>query len=266
MGSAKEWSQSEIEYLSDNYGQFSYGTLSKNLNRSVGAIRNKARRLQLGPFLQCGEYVTFHQLLVSIGYANSNTYKMTSWIKNRGFPIHKKKVCNNSFNVVYIKEFWEWAEKNQGLLDFSHFEENILGKEPEWVKKKRKIDYERSRKYRMDPWTKEEDTELKRLVIQQKYTYDQISKMMNRTCGAIQRRLCDLGIKDRPIKADNHIKWTNGELARLKDLIMAGYGYDLISEHINRSSKAIRGLVYRSYGTENLDKVRARIDCRTSAK
>ena len=31
MGSAKEWSQNEIEYLSDNYGQFSYGTLSKNL-------------------------------------------------------------------------------------------------------------------------------------------------------------------------------------------------------------------------------------------
>ena len=47
---------------------------------------------------------------------------------------------------------------------------------------------------------------------------------------------------------------------------MSGYDYDLISEHINRSSKAIRGLVYRSYGTENLDKVRARIDCRTSAK
>lgn len=128
MGSAKEWSQSEIEYLSDNYGQFSYGTLSKNLNRSVGAIRNKARRLQLGPFLQCGEYVTFHQLLVSIGYANSNTYKMTSWIKNRGFPIHKKKVCNNSFNVVYIKEFWEWAEKTRGYWTFHILRKTYWGK------------------------------------------------------------------------------------------------------------------------------------------
>ena len=69
----------------------------------------------------------------------------------------------------------------------------------------------------MDPWTKEEDTELKRLVIQQKYTYDQISKMMNRTCGAIQRRLCDLGIKDRPIKADNHIPNISIEAVRLSE-------------------------------------------------
>lgn len=33
MGSAKEWSQSEIEYLSDNYGQFSYGTPFKKIKQ-----------------------------------------------------------------------------------------------------------------------------------------------------------------------------------------------------------------------------------------
>lgn len=260
MRANKNWTAEEIEYLSEHFGQSSYGTLAKNLGRSVEAIKIKATKLKLGAFLQNGEYITFHQLLATLGYDKSGYgYKMISWVKNRDFPMHRKRVHNNSFKVVYIDEFWEWAEKNQDLLDFSKFEENLLGEEPEWAKRKRKLDYEKSRKYRMTPWTKMEDAELVRLISKRRYTYDELSKRMNRTCGAIQRRLCDLGIKDRPIKADNHNGWTDTEKILLGELIKQGYDYNLIAEKINRSSKAIRGLVYRQYITENLDKVRAYI-------
>jgi hypothetical protein len=80
--------------------------------------------------------------------------------------------------------------------------------------------------------------------------------MLRRTEGAIQRRLCDLGVKDRPIKADNHIRWTQDELIQLGDLIKSGYGYEMISEELGKSSKACRGRVYAMYLTENLDKAR----------
>ena len=260
MGQERNWTKEEIEYLSDNYGQLSYGTLAKNLNRSCNAINIKARKLNLGAFLECGDYITFNQLLIALGYGkNGNNYKLISWVKNRDFPIHYKRVNENRFRVVYIDEFWKWGEKNQDLLDFSKFEENLLGAEPEWVKRKRKLDYEKSRKYFTTPWTKLEDAELARLVGQHKYTYDQISRKLNRTCGAVQKRLCDLGINDRPVKADNHNCWTDQELIDLGDLIKQGYEYNLIAERIGRSSKAIRGLVYRYYITENLDKVRAYI-------
>ena len=257
MGQARNWSKEEIEYLQDNYGQLSYGTLAKNLDRSIKAINSMTRRLKLGAFLENGDYITWNQLLLALGITGGSGYMMTSWVRNRDFPIHKKRVGKNSFKVVYLDEFWEWAEKNQDLLDFSKFEEYSLGAEPDWAKRKRKLDYEKSRKYRTTPWTRAEDAELKVLAGMQKYTYAELSKMMNRTCGAIQRRLCDLGIKDRPIKAYNRNGWTEEELASLGDMIKQGYSYELIAEQLERSSKAIRTVVFRRYITENLDKVRA---------
>ena len=80
--------------------------------------------------------------------------------------------------------------------------------------------------------------------------------MLRRTNGAIQRRLCDLGVKGRPVRADNHTRWTNEDFLKLGELIKAGYGYDLIAEELRKSSKACRGRVYQMYLTENLDKVR----------
>lgn len=194
--------------------------------------------------------------MLALGITGGNGYKITSWVKNRGFPVHTKRVNNNSFRIVYLEEWWEWAEKNRDLLDFSKFEENVLGEEPEWVKEKRKHDVEKATKYVTTPWTKTEDEKLRRLVAKQKYSYDDLSKMMRRTNGAIQRRLCDLGVKDRPVKADNHIRWMEEDFRRLGELIKAGYGYELIAENIGKSSKAVRGRVYQMYLTENLDKVR----------
>lgn len=79
MGQERNWTKEEIEYLSDNYGQLSYGTLAKNLNRSCNAINIKARKLNLGAFLECGDYITFNQLLIALGYGkNGNNYKLIS--------------------------------------------------------------------------------------------------------------------------------------------------------------------------------------------
>lgn len=257
MGIGKNWTKQEEEYLAENWGTLSVATIAKNLGRSENAVIVRKCRLGLGVFLDNGDYVTWNQLMETIGCGHAGSYKMTSWVKNRGFPVHKKRVNNNSFKVVYLQEWWEWAEKNKDLLDFSKFEENSLGEEPAWVSDKRRHDFEKNRKYIKSPWTQVEDDKLRRLVAKQQYTYDDLSKMLRRTNGAIQRRVCNLGIKDRPIKADNHTLWSQKEFFRLGELIKVGYGYDLIAEEIGKSSKACRGRVYQMYLTENLDKVRA---------
>ena len=259
MGQERNWTKQEEEYLIEKWGTLSVKTIAKNLGRSENAIVLRKCRLGLGAFLESGEYVTWHQLLLALGITGGSGYKLTSWVKNREFPVHTKRVNNNSFRIVYLEEWWKWAEKNRDLLDFSKFEENVLGEEPQWVKEKRRHDVEKVHKYIMTPWTKTEDDKLLFLVAKQKYTYDDLSKMMRRTNGAIQRRLCDLGVKDRPVKADNHTRWTDEDFKRLGELIKAGYGYDLIAEEIGKSSKACRGRVYRMYLTENLDKVRQMI-------
>lgn len=239
----------------DNWGTVSVKTLAKNLGRSENAIIVRKDRLGLGAFLESGDYVTWNQLLLALG-TRGDSYKLTSWVKNKGFPVHTKRVNKNCFRIVYLEEWWEWAAQNKDMLDFSKFEENILGEEPQWAKEKRQHDIERKRKYITTPWTKTEDEKLIFLVSKQKYTYDEISKELRRTNGAITKRLNDLGIKSRPVKADNHVLWTKEDFEKLGDLILSGYGYDLMAEKIGKSSKAIRGRVYQMYLTENLDKVR----------
>ena len=257
MGQGRNWTQEEKQYLEENWGSKSIGTLQKNLNRNRNAILIMVQRLKLGPFLDNGDYVTWNQLQKVIGLGNSGSgYKMKSWVENRGFPLHTKRVGSNSFKIVYINEFWEWAEKNMSFLDFSNFERNSLGAEPEWVPIKRKKDIDRNSKYITTPWTVIEDKKLERMVKKQQYSYHEISVELRRTVGAIQRRLGDLEIMDRPIKADNHNPWTEREFETVKGLIVKGFSYELIAEHIGRSSKAIRGKIGRELGTENLDKVR----------
>ena len=256
MGQARNWTKQEEEYLIEKWGTVSVKAIAKALNRSETAVIVRKDRLGLGAFLESGEYVSCNQLAVALGKPNFSDYMMTSWVQNRGFPVHTKRVNNNTFRIVYLDEWWEWAEKNKDLLNFSKFEENLLGEEPQWVKDKRRHDVEKARKYILTPWTKTEDEKLIFLVSKHRYTYDELSKMMRRTNGAIQRRLCDLGVKERPIKADNHVRWTDEDFIRLGELIKIGYGYDLLAEEIGKSSKAIRGRVYQMYLTENLDKVR----------
>lgn len=256
MGQARNWTEDDKIYLSDNWGSVAMPTLMAKLNRNKNAILIMVQRLNLGAFLDSGDYITFNQLLLSLGYTGGTGYLTKSWIKDRAFPVKYKRVHENRFMTVYLEDFWKWAEKNQDLLDFSRFEENALGKEPAWAKEKRKIDYQYSRRISTEPWTPTEDEKLKRLLKQQKYGYQELSKILGRTSGAIQRRCCDLKIPDRPVKADNHNEWTYEDLDILCSMIKKGYRYPDIADRLGRSDKAIRGLVFRNYLTENLDKVR----------
>ena len=257
MGQARNWSEEDMFYLEEGWGSTPIPRLAFYLGRTEEAVIQKAYRMGLGRFLDSGDYITLNQLMKAIGIEKGiDTYKMTSWVKNRGLPVKRKKIRTDYFYIISIDAFWKWAENNLDILDFSKFEVGILGKEPEWVEQKRKHDIERSRKYIKTPWTKTEDEQLKHLLKKQKYTLHELAQKLRRTTGAIQVRVVELGIKDRPIRADNHVRWTDQEKEQMKELIMSGYGYELMAEKIGRSGKALRGYVWRTYGTERLDKVR----------
>ena len=258
MGLGRKWTKEEEEYLQEAWGNKSVPCIANYLKRSTDAIVVRANRLKLPPFLQCGDdYVTKHFLLEAIGRRGSNGYINTSYIQNRGLPTHRIKRRNQSFEVIYIDEFWEWAEKNQSFLDFSKFEKYALGPEPDWVARKRRSDFIRSQRYKKSPWTEQEDKLLRRYISAKCYTFRQLSDMLQRTEGAIQRRINDLGIKEKPIKANNHNKWSDEEWAMLTKMIKLGYNYEEMSDKLKKSAKAIRGRVFDVYLTERLDAVRS---------
>ena len=257
LKSGRTWTPEEYEYLDENWGKTSLGSIAKHLARSEDAVKIKVVKRSLGAFLDAGDYVSFNQLMTALGRGQSYSYQMISWVEVRGMPVKTKRVKDCTFRVVYLDDFWKWAEKNRTFIDFSKVEKNILGKEPAWVKEQRKADILRVGKYRSpkEPWTPMEDSRLKDYLKQHRYTYHELSQMMGRTCGAIQRRVLDLGIKERPVKADNHVEWTQEEFGRFADMIKSGMSYDLMAEELGRSSKALRGRTWQVYRTENLDKI-----------
>lgn len=258
MRQGRMWTKEEEDFLQDNWGQMSVPGLCKKLGRSKNAIMVRVFRMGLPPFLESGDYITLNQLIAAVtGSKKTYSYKTISWIEKRGLPVHKKRNNECSWKVVYLDEFWKWAEENRSFLDFSKMEPLILGKEPGWLKEQRRHDFNENARYKKDPWTSHEDSTLKFYLKQHKYGYAELSKMLGRTAGAIQRRICDLGLMERPVKADNHISWEEGDFQTLADMIREGCSYGAIGEVLGRSEKAVRGRVYDFYRTENADKVRS---------
>lgn len=240
---ACNYSSDEIQYIEDSWGTKTPDAIAKALNRSISGIINKAVRRQLGPFLESGDYITVNQLFKALGRNGSISYTLDKWIK-KGFPVKRKRVVNNSFKIIYLEDFWEWAEEYRMHINFSKFKENALGKEPEWAKEQRKADVEFA-KYKITPWTKEDDEIFKSLLKLYKYTYRELSIRILRTEGAIKRRINDLCLNTWPIREPPHSKWTSEQENIVIEMYKKGYRPAVIKEYIEKSEQAINGRIER---------------------
>jgi len=242
ISSKKRWIEEELEYLGSSWGQVSIPAIAKKLDRTLNAVRLKAHKIGLTRFIHFGEYITLNQL-IKIIYKNDSTYCYKS-AKFRQIPTVNKKVCNKSYKVFYMQDFWNWLENNKNKVDLSRTEKYELGPEPAWVEEKRKAD-KLFKKYKRSSWTKDEDERLKKLLSAYRYGYREISIKLKRTECAIITRILDLNIKARPLRADNHTLWTPYELKVVKNMHKAGYKSAIIAEHVNRSAKAIDAVITR---------------------
>lgn len=238
MGQARNWTAEEKAYLEDNWGTLSMQALMAKLNRNKNAILIMVQRLDLGAFLDNGDYISYSQLLTALyGLAEpSSAYRINkSWLD---FPVRYKRIHKNRFKVVRLDEFWAWAEENKRKIDFSKVEENILGAEPEWVKRKRKIDFECRMK--VSPWTKAEDVKLERMLLQHKYSYTDLSAEFNRTEDAIRRRIWDLALNARPVRAKSRARRPE-EVTILVFMYDEGWSIEKIGQRLGRTGQSVRG-------------------------
>ena len=119
MGKARRWTQEEETWLAENWGWVTIAAICRYLNRSKNGIMIRVNRLGLPPYYESGDYVTVNALSKAFKGSNFHTYQMKSWVIERGFPIHNKRRGNYAAKIVYLEEFWEWAQKKQiipGLL------------------------------------------------------------------------------------------------------------------------------------------------------
>ena len=240
MNKGKIWSNNDIELLIRLWDtNYSLETIANKLNRSVYAIKVKACRLKLGPRIKYPEYISLYELLSILGMEKSYTHQKNKFIKFNA-PLKRKNIKDRKVLCLKINDFWEWAYNNKLILNFSKFEKNSLGKEPEWVDEKRKSDrLNPSKKNINRKWSTYEDNLLIAKVKSYKYTYKDLSEEFNRTESAIKTRLDYLGIKERPLMLDNTIKWTNEELEEAYKLHVEGYDNYYIANKLNKSHLTI---------------------------
>lgn len=239
----KKWTPADEEYLKEKWGETSIPGIAKKLNKSINAVKLKAGRLGLGRHLYSGEEITFLQLMTALGKRNNYGYCKDSWPKH-GCPVKYKKSIKKKYMVIDVNDFWVWAQTHKNLLDFSRFERNVLGREPAWVPAKRKADI-LAKKFKTTPWMQMEDKQLIFLLNKYAYGYREISEMLCRTEGAIKRRIRDLGLKQRPVRADNNNPWSDEDIEKVKILHFLGNIPEIIAPEVNRSACAVRGMIER---------------------
>lgn len=247
MGVKPNWTAEERAFLEDKWGTTSIPTIAKRLGRSVNAVKLKAGKMGLTRFLHCGEYITLNQLMIALEKKGGYTDHRKR-LERKGCPIRLKKAVRCSFRIVYMNEFWAWAEQHKECLDLSRVEPLALGPEPPWAAEKRKADQLVPMNRGRD-WTPREDALLKAMLKEQRYSYAELAKTLRRTAGAIKRRITTLDLRERPIPVED-TPWTEDETARLETMLRAGYSFDIIGRKLGRSGLACRGKYERILNPE----------------
>lgn len=135
------WTQEEISYLKENWGNVSLSYFVKKLNRSIYSIKSKALDLGLKNMIHSGEYITLNQLFLIItgkDKGNCDVYFIDNLPKD--FPVSYQKIVTRKVRVVYMDRFWSWFKKNKHKIDLSKTDKGDFGYEPDWVEIKRQAD------------------------------------------------------------------------------------------------------------------------------
>ena len=240
----KTWTVEDTCYLIEHWGsKGGIPAIAKALGRSEMAIKLRAGKLKLGPYIEGGELVSFNTLckLVTGEDIKNYSYTLERW-QRLGIPIRKVRVQQNQFRMVNVCSFWGWAHKHQSDIDFSRFEENALGAEPAWVKRKRMIDIENRRKLlpKKCAWSLEEVERL-RWMTEHGATYADIEAELKRSSSAIRRKIYDLYLP-HPERC-KQMKWDEKELRRLVYLTNQGYSHEYIASLLHRSGQSVRGKI-----------------------
>ncbi len=239
MGSNRSWTKEETEYLEDKWGMTSITGIAKNLNRSINSVKCKAFKIGLQRFIDQGEYVTFNQFTKAIGYGGSYSY-LEKRLRKLDFPVKLKASVNMKYKIIYINDFWEWAEQHKQDISFAKFEKGMLGEEPELEDVKRKADSKNPSKLSHNrKWTNAEDNLLIERLKSYKYTYSDLSEEFKRTEAAIKRRIYDLAISYRPVPRNTHLKWTDEENKKMFELHDKGYDTYSIAKALGKTHLSI---------------------------
>lgn len=188
----RKWTKNEEEKLASIYGTKSIYSIARILHRNPSGVLNKIKRMKLS---SSNEYQGLINVTQFSKILNVHTSTINVWIKNREFPNTRRVTTfKHSYILIDVDEFWEWAERNKDVVDFSKIQPQILLPEPEWFQVERENDKRMCRKGKRY-YTKEEDDLIWELFYEENLSYKKISQKLDRPEGSVSKRLSRLRIK-----------------------------------------------------------------------
>ena len=235
----RRWTSEDDDTMREYWG--CYGgipALARRLDRKVSAVRMRAWQLGLGPWQLGSGLVLMETLLCVVRGTDTRANRlMIRRLLDAGFPAILRRTNTSRMRMVKIDDFWAWAEAHPDELDFSRFEENALGPEPAWAKRKRAIDRVNryAKAHTAAPWSKFEEDRL-RLLLQNGASYDDLVRELRRSQQAIHSRIYRLYLP--PPERGEFRRWTKEEAAEFDRLRAEGYTAEAIAARIGRPASA----------------------------
>ena len=138
-GKKRYWTKEEEELLTDLWGTMSIESVAKKLDRTPSSIMNKVYLLKLGSVSENNYEGLKIQEICDLFNVNRTIVEIF-WI-TLGLKCKTRKISEKtSYKYVEIKDLFQFLEANQNIWDSRNLEVDILGKEPNWLKEKRKRD------------------------------------------------------------------------------------------------------------------------------
>ena len=194
----KNWTKEEEKILKELWGDKTPSSIAKKLKRTETAIVIRAKKLKLGPY--CQEYLTFNNIADLVGM---DSHCISETWKNKGLKYKKYK---NKY-LVKVENLLKFMKENQDLWDSRKLEPFIFGKEPKWLKEKRKFDKTQP-KNKFVKWTPTQDNML--ITYLKKYNYEEIGELLGRSKNSIERRVARLKEKGK-LPKNIMVPWTEKE-------------------------------------------------------
>lgn len=238
MAGGRLWTTEEDHYLEDKVGKLKLETIAKHLNRTVNAVSCRIERLGISNTkLESGK-ITGAELAYACGVDPHTVYDY--WIPKKGLPARRKTTnLKAKFWLIDIKEFWDWAEQNKGIIDFTRIDEYSLLPHPEWVELEQQRDYKKIPKRKRVAWTDKEEQQVIRMV-GDSYSKQAIAEKLNRSEMAIQRKISKLRQENKIPFEKINLRWTDEELKIMLDLENQGFADEVIAEELGREPYHIR--------------------------
>ena len=159
------WTREEEEILSDLWGTVSVDKIAEKLDRTVSSLKNKVFQLGLGSQMENnydGISITQVAELFNVNDQTVSIYWISLGLKTTTRNISKTR----KYRYVTINDLFDFLEKNQNIWDSRYLEKNILGKEPDWLKEKRKSDREKPiGSFGIDYLTKQQLIQTKKYIL-----------------------------------------------------------------------------------------------------